>query len=271
MPRRDPFERSRLHSRTETRRIEAYQTTGSDGEAARTLQLAHNTFSLWRIRRGLPTKHPKPGNPVLSKPEQARRLAAYHAHASDGEAASALRMSRPAFRSWRNLHGLSAKQTRPPIIGAAEERRRIRAYHECDSDQDAAARLCIGVPGFKTWRQGRGLPGKGAGGPIVQHAEDARRRATYKNTPNDKEAAQRLDMTPSGFQRWRSKAGLPAKTKNGGMRLTPREQARRLRAYLHGGSDEQTARRLGLCLATYRLWRQAQSLPAHRRPLTAHL
>ena len=261
------FDRSRIHPRTEARRIETYQCTGSDGEAARSLRMPHNTFSTWRIRRALPAKHPRPGDPVLSTAEHARRLAAYNAHATDGEAANALGLPRPAFRTWRDLQELPAKNPRPARIGAKEEVRRQRAYRNSNSDEEAAALLGIGVGGFKWWRQQHGIPGKGAGGPIVTDHEDAARRRAYEETANDIEAANRLGLTQSGFQRWRAKAGLPAKTPNKGLHVTPREQARRMRAYQAGGTDAKIAKRLDLKLATFRGWRQAQGLPAWRRPL----
>ena len=267
MARVDLFARSRLHPRTEERRIDAYQSAGSDGEAARMLRLTHNTFSTWRIRRGLPAKHPRPGDPVLSKTEHRRRLAAYRENDSDGDAAHALGMPRPAFRTWRDLQGLPAKTKRPAPIDEREDARRVHAYHATETDEEAAAQLGIGVGGFKWWRQRRGLQGKGTGGPIVPEDENERRRTAYDVTANDIEAAAHLGITQSGFQRWRAKAGLPAKTNNGGLHVTPREQARRMRAYRVGDTDEATAKRIGLKLATYRAWRQSQGLPAWRKPL----
>lgn len=267
MKRRDAFARSRLPARTEVRRIEAYQSTGSDGEAARLLRLPHITFAYWRMRRGLPAKHPRPGNAILSRAEQARRLAAYRKSETDGEAARALGMPRPAFRSWRDLQGLAAKNPRSSRIDQAEEARRVAAYHATNSDEEAAASLGIGIGGFKWWRQQRGLAGKGMGGPQLEDREDERRRAAYHKTANDIDAAQRLGLTQSGFQRWRAKTGLPAKTPNKGQHVTPREQASRMRAYQSGGTDAEIADRLGLKLATFRGWRQAQGLPPWRRPL----
>lgn len=258
---------SRLRPRDEARRIEAYQSTGSDGDAARSIDLAIPAFVAWRMRRALPAKHPAPGNPVLSKIEQQRRLAAYRSNATDGDAARELNMPRAAFRAWRDLQQLPAKTARPSEIDAAEDTRRVAAYNATGSDEEAASTLGVGLGGFKWWRQQRGLPGKGTGGPTVPQDEDDRRRRAYHETVNDIEAAIRLTLTQSGFQRWRAKAGLPAKTNNGGLHVTPREQARRLRAYRTGDSDEATAERLRLKLSTYRGWRQAQGLLPRRRPL----
>lgn len=266
MPRAAGFEGSRLHWRAESRRIDVYHTTGSDGEAARALRMAHNSFSTWRIRRNLPAKHPRPGKPVLSAAEHALRLAAYHAHPTDGEAANALAIPRPAFRTWRDAQVLPAKNPRPARINPQEETRRRRAYRESNSDEEAAALLEISLGGFKWWRQQRGLPGKGIGGPTVADRDSVSRHQAYHETFNDIEAAARLGMTQSGFQRWRAKTGLPAKTPNKGQHVTPREQAHRMRAYQAGGTDTQIAKRLGLKLATFRGWRQAQGLPAYRRP-----
>ena len=265
----DAFASTRLHARTEARRIEAYQSTGSDGEAARLLGMPHNTFSTWRIRRTLPAKHPRPGRPVLGRHEQARRLAAYHNAPTDGEAAELLGMPQPTFRAWRALQRLPARNERAARIDEREEARRKLAYHSTNSDEEAARRLGTGVGGFKWWRQQRGLPGKGMGGPTVAEIEEARRRCAYEETANDIEAAARLGLTQSGFQRWRAKAGLTAKTSNKGQHVTPREQARRMRGYRAGGTDEEIAARLRLKLATFRGWRQAQGLPPYRRPLRA--
>lgn len=269
MPRRVPFARSRLHPVREARRIETYHEAASDSHAARLLRISTTRFALWRISRGLPAKNPRPAEGVtyLSPREHARRVEAYHADTTDGEAARALAMPRSAFRAWRDLQGLSAKRTRPARLDRAEEARRLAAYHDTDSDDAAARALGVGVGGFKWWRQQRGLPGKGMGGPVVSDGEDARRRSAYEEAANDIDAATRLGLTQSGFQRWRAKAGLPAKTPNKGQHVTPREQARRMRAYRAGGTDEDIAQRLGLKLATFRGWRQAQGLPPHRRLL----
>lgn len=267
MPREVPPPQSRLHPRTELRRIEAYQESGSDGEAARALGLPHNTFSFWRMRRGLPAKHPRPGQAVLSRAEQKRRRDAYRRHGTDAEAADELSMPRTAFRAWRNLNGLPAKCSRPDRIDEAEDRRRRATYQSSESDEEAAALLGIGIGGYKWWRQQRGLPGKGVGGPTVTSTEQERRLRAYHETANDIEAATILRLTQSGFQRWRAKAGLPAKTANKGQHVTPREQARRFRAYRTGGTDAEIAKRLDLKLATYRGWRQAEGLPVWRRPL----
>lgn len=269
MPRSPPAVLSRLHPRTEARRIDAYHETTSDGEAARRLGMRPIAFAEWRRRRDVPAKHPRPGNPILGVREQSRRLAAYRAEATDGDVARALGISRNAFRTWREIQSLPAKRDRPARIDRREETRRLEAYHAADSDEAAARALGVGVGGFNWWRQQQGLPGKGMGGLTVAETEDARRRRVYEETENDIEAARRLGITQSGFQRWRVKTGLPAKSPNKGQRIAPTEQARRMRAYRKGFTDQETAHRLGLKLATYRGWRQAQGLPAWRRPLAA--
>lgn len=93
------------------RRLEAYNSTSSDGEAARMLCMSLNTFRYWRQGAGLKSKyerHAKHGT-RLTPAEHARRVAAYNATTSDSKAGALVGLSSKAFCKWRNLAGLPSK------------------------------------------------------------------------------------------------------------------------------------------------------------------
>lgn len=85
--------------------FEAYNSTSSDGEAARMLCMSLNTFRYWRQTSGLKSKYERNAKhgTRLTPEEHARRIAAYNATTSDSKAAALVGLSSKAFSNGETL------------------------------------------------------------------------------------------------------------------------------------------------------------------------
>lgn len=109
------------------------------------------------------------------------------------------------------------------VISKKTNARRIRAYHEHDTDAAAARSLGLTPITFRQWRAKAGYPAKVVGKPAgVPNRKPylpadvvAKRIEVYNETDDDAQAAHWLGLTVNGFRRWRVAAGLKAKATKG--------------------------------------------------------
>lgn len=193
------------------RRLRAYHAHPTATAAAQSLSLRVDTFHLWMMKTGLPSKRPRGS---LRGPTQGERLAAYAATSSDAQAARLLGIPASTFQEWRWRQRLPEKYTgRLLLHDPAEEGRRV-AYMTTATDGEAARKLGLPRVTFSSWRAARGLPAKR---PKLLTDEEARRRAwAYQESDDDAHAAKLLGIPLSTYSRWRKSTGRRAKRPRGG-------------------------------------------------------
>lgn len=94
------------------RRLDAYNATNNDRQAADLIGVSYSTFNHWRTRiEGLPARCRVSGccGYYLTKEENEQRMNAYNCTDTDGQAAEMCGTSSKAFRSWRRRAGLPPK------------------------------------------------------------------------------------------------------------------------------------------------------------------
>jgi len=137
-------------------RLQAYHETGSDAEAAAKLSMTRGGFAGWRNRHGLAPKREMHAK-VMHADREERYTAAYHAFATDGQAATALGITRAGFAVWRSRRCLPpARPSGGQWVSAPEERRREGTLARASSDAEAARLVGLKPSTFATWRVRRG-------------------------------------------------------------------------------------------------------------------
>jgi hypothetical protein len=197
------------------RRLSAYLAFPLDDEVADVLGVTTAAVIAWRETRRLPSRE------LEAIPHEARWRDAHEVYGWDTGAATALGIHAAVYTLWRRRRGLAEssppeskwhgerRDPHPTPEARREEQRRLRAYRATSNDAEAARRLRMPLPTYKSWRCVRGLPPKWR--QFVPDDVDARRRAVYESTTGDLEASQVLGMTRPAFAAWRVRRGLPSK------------------------------------------------------------
>ena len=212
-----------------------------------------------------------PPTPVAIAETDAERMAAYHRHNCDADAAHELGISDVAFASWRRRNGLEAKAGESQLARhavAVNDPAFDRAYWATESDYEAAKMLGTSYSRFVAWREKAKLPCRGTRPEPIDH--DVRHRI-YRETRSDEEAAVRLGISRESFARWRQSQGLepkramagslPARDDKGRIILRDARAVEWMRMYATGLGDKEIAARVGCLPAKVTRWRQGLALP----------
>ncbi len=160
-----------------------------------------------------------------------------------------------------------AAKRRPaePRLDPDEDSARFQVYEETISDGEAARLLRMPTPSFMAWRVRRGLPARLTWGEgTLSASEEARRKAAYKASSSDREAAEAVGMPLRAFTGWRVARGLPPLQARA-PRLTVEEEERRTAAYEMATTDEEAAALAGLTPSAFKDWRRHRALPGRGR------
>lgn len=143
------------------RRLEIYERSASDNDAARQSGLTRSGWRLWRQRHGLAAKaFQAPLCESISPEEKQRRLAAWKHTFSLAEAARSLGMNESNYRYWAKSEGLVSQNLFSSMkadVDSSKDARYTRAYVEAHNDGQAAEILGIPKYAFGRWRRRRGL------------------------------------------------------------------------------------------------------------------
>ena len=209
---------------------------------------------------------------AITPQEHERRQHAYNDNPSDMTAAAALGMDRSAFSRWRTLQGLPIKSMPTGArVTPQEDRNRRLAYQMTESDREAAWVLGIPVGTFNAWRERTGFANKWNGRRPEQRTstpqEQRRRLDAWASSRTISEAAGKVGITPSAFESWTKRRGIPSPVKIlAPTRLGFSEQDIRMwHAYCTAFSDHESANRLGINHTSVRRWRRRNNLPNHKR------
>lgn len=145
------------------RRMDVWERTSSDGEAARTLGLLRCTFQSWRKNQGLKNKRTGcgPGEGLISPEEERRRLDAWAASPTLREAAKLVGISSQSFERWAKRRGIPSPVVRLTMHRVGYSEFELHMWHAfCSSlnDRECATRAGIGRNAVRRWRIRNGFP-----------------------------------------------------------------------------------------------------------------
>lgn len=130
----------------------------------------------------------------------------------DEQAQDRADMKKPAKRNER----LEAKKAENAARRAAEHEARLALYREGYSDTEIAERRGVTQSSIRSWRMNQDLPANKRLKPIERQTlsrcnpeEHARRLAICRECDSDREAARRIGIGRTAYQKWRKNNGLP--------------------------------------------------------------
>lgn len=258
-----------------------------------------------------------PPKTVRDVAEERRRLEAYIEYDTDAESSKALKLSREAFYAWRNNRSLPRKNPGGPssarpdgvpesytppkrLQDTHEEQRRLSAYLEQETEEEAASNLGISKEAFHLWRLNRRLPPKPNPSPAHNQVKEAhppvedalkdkepRGRSpsdwstfqpdgpwneellhqAYQATETDAAAAKLLGLNGAAFGGWRAYRGLPNRHSNRSVPNPPQDQDIE-KALATSDGITGAARKLGCNYALVKAYMMVHGVQKERAPRT---
>jgi transposase len=264
------------------KRIELYEKGFDDEEIAKRCDISKRGILSWRRKYNLPSVSERKGKRVkrgrLTDEENRKRIKLYEQGLKDKEIAEKCDVSKWAIFSWRKRLGLPSIPERGGkriwrLLPNEEEKKRIELYEKGFNDREIAEKCDVPRTTISFWRRKCNLPStiergrKQSGRPLLTKEENEKRFQLYKNGFNDREIAEKCNVSKSAIHFWREKHDLPPvfgrKGKRGrGRRLTKEENGKRIKLYEQGFSDREIAEKCGVSFKTISLWRREHNLPS---------
>lgn len=242
-------------------RMQAYQDSCSDREAAESLGISKQAFRKWRNQQNLPPKGVKP--PRFTENEL---LSAYHEGINDSHAATILVCCQSTFSYWRRKNGWPLKKGNnsrgiPKGFALDPEKDALREfiYHQTENDAHAARVLEMKVNTFRNWRLSRKLPAKAPRNDYSVREADF--WEAWNESQTSQEASRRIGCHYGTFLRWCQNQGVkpPGQSLEGGRNKAL--SAKYWNAYAICLSDSEMAEFIGITALAANRWRKRLHLP----------
>ena len=171
------------------------------------------------------------------------------------------------------IHIIMMRTAKGDRMTTRENRKRIRLYEQGLNDREIAEKCGVSLWSIFSWRKRRNLPsiseriGSKRGKKLTKN-EDEKRVKLYEQGFDDREIAEKRDVSQTVISSWRRKHNLLSTVergkKSGGPPLGKEENERRMKLYKHGLNDREMGEKLGLTSESISYWRKKNDLPPNR-------